>query len=97
LDTSAAKGSAAHAPARKAPAAGRSTKPSTAKGPVAEPGELQTARLGGRIQFADSSGGHATDITVARKLVRSWLPDPSWPPAPSSGAPQGASGRSSVS
>lgn len=68
-DTSATGGSAAHPPVRKAPASGGSTKPSATKGSVAEPGELPTARLGGTIQFTDSSGGHAADITVARKKV----------------------------
>jgi hypothetical protein len=68
-DTSATKGSAAHTPARKAPASGGSTKPSATKGSVAKPGELPTARLGGTIQFTDSSGRHAADITVARKKV----------------------------
>ena len=67
-DTSATKGSAAHAPARKAASSG-STKPSATKGSVARPGELPTARLGGTIQFTDSSGRHAAEITVARKKV----------------------------
>ena len=39
------------------------------QGSVAKPGELPTARLGGTIQFTDSSGRHAADITVACKKV----------------------------
>jgi NAD(P)-dependent dehydrogenase (short-subunit alcohol dehydrogenase family) len=34
---------------------------------------------------------------ASEELVRPWLPGPSWPPAPPSGDPQVASGRSSVS
>jgi hypothetical protein len=70
-DTSATRGSAAHAPTRKAPAAGGSTRSSTAKGSVAE---LPTVRLGGTIQFTDASGRHAADITVARKKVAGGSP-----------------------
>jgi hypothetical protein len=73
-DTSATKGSAAHASAGKSAAAGGSSEPSTAKGSVAKPGELPTARVGGTIQFTDSSGRHAADITVARKKVAGGSP-----------------------
>jgi hypothetical protein len=68
-DTSGTRAPATQAPAKKAPAADGSTKPSAAKRPATKPGELPTARLGGTIQFADSLGKHAADITVARKKV----------------------------
>jgi CRP-like cAMP-binding protein len=68
-----------------------------------QPDELQVLRrLGGerrrripeRVLRPDR---RAALWAASEQLVRSWLPDPSWPPAPPSGAPQGASGRSSVS
>jgi len=65
---SATKAPATQAPAETAPAGG-STKPSATKRPTTKPGELPTARLGGTIEFADSLGKHAADITVARKKV----------------------------